>query len=215
MHQEPDSDQAYRQYCLEIELHWSLARQVQTIVSPIVFEAIDRWQAAGIPAHVVVEAIHQFVTRKNKLKRQRHYLLTSVDGDVQKKFGEFQKAHVGEAQDDRTWHVRKISQIVQRLETVHIQHPLTEPIITPVMDRLLELDFSRPIDPEILETELTQWDQEMVYALWGCVSEADQVTFHEEVSGILGQEDDPEFFQRLLDDMLRYHFGVPRLSILG
>ena len=48
---------AYQDYYRHVELHWSLKRDRQIIVSPVEIEVVESWYEAGVPLPVVLEAI--------------------------------------------------------------------------------------------------------------------------------------------------------------
>jgi len=208
-------EQAYRQKCLEIEWLWSLGRGRHTLVSPIEFACIDAWIARGIPVAVVERAMQRFFERKKKLKRQRPYLLTALAGDVDKAFEEYARLHVGGAEEGGTsWVSQKINRFLVELHALVPNAPDVD-LLQRLCAFLESGELGRIPDCESMEACLMTWDEQLLESYRRALGEEVAQGFRQEVSQMVSPQEDGELFARLLDDLLRYHFSIPRLSILG
>jgi hypothetical protein len=205
-------EQAYRQKCLEIEWLWSLGRGRHTIVSPIEFAFVDDWIGRGIPVSVVERAMQRFFERKKKLKRQRPYLLTALAGDVEKAFEEYARLHVGGG--GSSWVSQKINRFLVELHALAPSAPDGD-LLRRLCTFLESGELSRIPDYESMEACLMTWDEQLLQSYRRALGEELAQGFRQEVTQMVSPQEDGELFARLFDDFLRYHFSIPRLSILG
>lgn len=210
----PHEEAAYTLFYREVELHWSWRREKQIIVSPVEFETIETWYEAEIPLAVILRAIDLFIEAKAKAKRQRNYLLNHVDGTVQKVFAEYQLLHVDDDEDTDLLATKK-AKLIRKLKRVAKEIPSASDCINQTVTHLAGLDTKNAVSFETLETELQRLDKMMLSQLAALLSKEDEDSIREEAESLLKEEEDPVFFAKLIDDGVRFHFGVPRLTILG
>ena len=68
---------------------------------------------------------------------------------------------------------------------------------------------------EDLETALQALDQQMMAQIETECSEEQKQLLKDELKEFLDEEKDEEFFQKAYNDLLRVHFDLPRISVLG
>lgn len=204
----------YSAYYREVELHWSWRREKQIIVSPIEFEAIERWFEAEIPLAVVLRAIDLFMQAKAKNKRKRNHLLTHVEATVQKVFAEYQMLHVAE-DNDADLFASKRRKLINKLKRVVKDFPQAQSVIETVIEAFKKIDSQSVVSFEVIETDLEQLDKKMLNGLQELLDPSERQSIRQEAEELLEEAEDPQFFAKIIDDGIRFHFGVPRLTILG
>ena len=210
-----DAVTAYQDYYRHVELHWSLQRERLIIVSPIEFEAIQTWYEAEVPLPVVLEAISEFVARKKKNKRQRHYLLTHVQDTVAKLFEAWKTLHEGEGEEDGNLLLNKMKALQKKLKKSSQALPLQRPILESVVDALKQINLENLVRFEDVDGEIARLDTWMVDQFKASLGEEELAAIREDVGDFLQEEEDPELFGKMVRDSIRLHFGLPRLTLLG
>lgn len=209
-----DFEATYRDYYREVELHWSWRREKQIIVSPIEFEAIESWFEAEIPLVVILRAIDIFIEAKAKSKRKRHHLLNHLESTVQKVMAEYQLLHVGD--DSETDLVAsKLRKLSQKLKRVAKALPAAEVLLKASIDALKQIDSKSAVSFETIEETLQQLDRQLLDQMATFLDPEEKQEIRAEAEDLLAEEEDPEFFAKLIDDGMRFHFGLPRLTVLG
>ncbi len=61
---------------------------------------------------------------------------------------------------------------------------------------------------KLLEVRLIDWFRARL-------SETEMTEIRDDVSEFLSEEEDPEFFQKMVTDTIRVHFALPHLTLLG
>jgi len=205
---------AYRDFYREVELHWSWRREKQIIVSPVEFEMIEAWHDADIPLAVVLRAIDLFIEAKSKNKRKRSYLLTHVDTTVKKVMEEYRLLHVDQDSDSDLLG-GKLRKLTRKLSGLAKTLPEAEEPLALAVEKLQAIDVQAAVSLEHVEKELAALDRELLIALKKLLDEEDFSAIHSEAEEVLKEEEDPEFFAKIIDDSVRFHFGLPRLTVLG
>lgn len=205
---------AYGQYYKKVELQWSLARSNQIIVSPLEFEGIEAWYKAGVPLAVVFRAIDLFIEKKKKAKGKRSYLLTHVNGTVEKCMREYVTIHEGEGEEGDLL-TSKMKGLVRKLKRLSKEHPAATDLIAELIAQLEGRDLSGVITYETVDDELKILEARLIDWFRMRLSEDEMAEIREDVSELLTEEEDPEFFQKLVTDTIRVHFALPHLTLLG
>lgn len=206
----------YSSYYRAVELHWSLRREHQIIVSPIEFSAIESWYHNQIPVAVVNRAIDQFIARKAKAKRKRGYLLTHVDRDVQRLFGEYQDLHTGMAEGESEHGIGAIiNRLARKLNQLARDQPACEEQVLKVTEHINAMDLATLTSLEEVETELAKWDTLLIEAFDEVLSGDERRELQEDLENFVESDDPDELRARVWRDMVRYHFDIPRLTVLG
>lgn len=209
------ASEVYRDYYRHVELHWSLKREHQIIVSPIEFEKIHEWHEAEVPLAVVLEAINVFIEKKKKAKRQKSWLLSHVDGTVLKLFGDWQNLHEGEGDDEEDLLASKLKGLVRKLKAVIRDWPEEKSFLDELVTRVKAFDPQKIIRFEDLDQALADLDQELIAHFQARLNPHDAKAIRDDVEDLLKEEEDPEFFRKMIQDSIRSHFGLPRLILLG
>lgn len=209
-----DFEAAYREYYREVELHWSWRREKQIIVSPVEFEMIESWHDADVPLAVVLRAIDLFVEAKSKAKRKRSYLLTHVDGTVKKVLEEYRLLHIDQ-DGDADLLGGKLRKLTRKLSRIAKTIPEAEGPLVQVAGKLKAIDVQAAVSFETVEQELENLDLALMQALKALLSQDEWAAIRAEAEEVLKEEEDPAFFAKIMDDGIRFHFGLPRLTVLG
>lgn len=208
---DPDESQAYFR---KVELAWSLARGCQIIVSPLEFEEIERWHDAEIPLPVVLRAIELFVEKKQRAKRAKGFLLKDAAATVQKCWKEYVDIHTGEGEEgDLLENKRK--ELVRRLRKLIEPWPEQAAYVTALIERLKALPLHEIAGFDAIDAALAELDAEMVAHFAASLAAETLAELRAEIGDFLSEEEDPEFFRKLLTDSLRSTFGLPKLTLLG
>ncbi len=202
-------------YYREIERHWSWRRQKQIIVSPIEFEEIEKWRREEVPLAVAMRAIDLFVTRKEKAKRPRAYLLTHVRGDVAKVLREYQALRQGDDRDEDDLLASKMSALIKKVEKLGKAYPEDAAFIAERAARLAAIDLARVVGFEEIEAQLSDCERELLDRFLDKLGADDRAALREEVEEVVSEEEDRQFFQKLIRDAVRVHFGLPRITLLA
>ena len=207
-----------QQYFREIELHWSLQRGNRIIVSPLEFDSVMEWYEKPVPLKVVLRAIDQFLDRKKKNKRKRNHLLSHISADVEKLHKEFNLLHLGSF--DGSSEPESMEIIPGKLKSIRRKvRMLQKECLTDIESQLTELISEKNLMSflcyEDLETALQALDQQMMAQIETECSEEQKQLLKDELKEFLDEEKDEEFFQKAYNDLLRVHFDLPRISVLG
>ena len=212
--EETGSDTAYQDYYRHVELHWSLQRDRQIIVSPVEFEAVESWYEAGVPLAVVLEAIHVFIERKKKAKRQRGFLLNHVDGAVVKLFTAYQTLHEGEGEEGDLL-AAKLRKLMRKIQALRKSFPAEITFLDEIRAALAAVDPSQIVRYEDLDQQLIALDDRLVSHFKGQLPEQERAAIEQDVRELLSEEEDNALFEKLVRDSVRAHFALPRLTLLG
>ncbi|CAM2009436.1 hypothetical protein [Acanthopleuribacter pedis] len=208
---------SYREYYREIELHWCWRREHQMIVSPIEFEAMERWHQAEVPLPVVLRAIDLFIEKKNKSPRRKtSLLLTQVDSTVQKVHREYDILHKGEGENEENGDLlgKKLAGIQRRLKKLVPEYPEHLAILEQSLAALKAVKVVDIVDVDTVDTELQQIEEMLIEALTASLS-ADELRYmREDIEEVLPEAEEPKLFARMLRDSIRDHFGLPRFNLL-
>ncbi|PIE02361.1 MAG: hypothetical protein CSA81_07565 [Acidobacteria bacterium] len=206
-----------QRYFREIELHWSLKRENQIILSPLEFDAVNEWHEKGIPLQVVLRAVDRFLERKKKGKRRKNHLLTHVAGDVEKLHQEYQTLHAGLYDEEESEVAGKILKKLKKLTRQIKELNLT--CLSEIEAQLKEFTrkerLAEIVCYEELENDLLALDHQMLMVVEQLCSEEERNALKEALSEFLDQESDREFFQKAYNDQLRSQFDLPRITVLG
>lgn len=211
------NDDAYSTYYRHVELHWSLARECQIIVSPIEFEQIEKWYEDGVPLAVVLDGITAFIEKKRKAKRGRGFLLTAAASSVKKLFKDYQILHEGEGESggDEDLLVSKMKKLIRKVSGLKKLQPEATSFLDDLVKKMKSIDLGKIVTYEDLDKELNSLEQEMLQYFLGSLPDEVRADIHEEVGELLSEDEDPEFYQKLVQDSIRSHYGLPRLTLLG
>lgn len=212
---ETTANDAYRDYYRHVELQWSLKREHQIIVSPLEFEKIEEWYEAGVPLAVVVQAIDIFIEKKKKSKRKSAFLLTHVHGTVAKYFKIWQTLHEGEGDEEEDLLASKVKTLSRKIKALARKHPNSSDFLKNLANDLEAIDLSEIVKFEDLDEEITNLDIRMSDHFETQLDQQDREDIREEVSELLREDEDPEFFAKMIRDSVRSHFELPRLTLLG
>ncbi len=206
-----DESQAYFR---KVELAWSLARGCQIIVSPLEFEEIERWHDAEIPLPVVLRAIELFVEKKQRAKRAKGFLLKDAASTVQKCWKEYVDIHTGQGEEgDLLENKRK--ELVKRLRKLADTWPDQATYVAALIERLRALPLHEIAGFDAIDAALAELDVELVAQFTASLAPATYAELRAEVSDFLDEDEDPEFFRKMLTDSLRSYFNLPKLTLLG
>ena len=205
----------YGPYYREIELHWSWRRENQIIVSPIEFEQIEQWYESHVPLAVILRAIDVFIEKKKKVKIRRSYLLTHVHGTVEKVHREYVTLHTGEGDEESGLLTTKLKGLTRKLSRLNKEYPEDKPFLDGVNTELKRFTPEKTVDYDELDKILSELDRKMIDHFREKLSETEFRTLKDEVTEILTEEEDAEFFAKMVADSVRAHFGLPRLTMLG
>lgn len=215
MHSKDPGSDPYRDYYREIELHWSWRRGNQIIVSPLEFEGIESWYEAEIPLPVVLRAIDLFVEKKEKAKRKRNYLLTHVDDTVNKVFREYQSLHIGDDGGDEDLLQGKLRSLLRKLRKAAKEEHADSAYLKELTTQLKTVNTDGIVQFEELDAQLRAMDEAMLQHHRNHLSEADRQAIEGDAADVVSADEDAEFFEKLVLDAVRMHFGLPRLTLLG
>jgi len=204
----------YQAYCRKVELSWSLARGCQIIVSPLEFEEIDRWHEAGIPLPVVLRAIDLFIEKKRKSKRKRNFLLKDAGTTVDKCWQEYKDIHAGQGEDGDLLE-NKMKALIRKLRKLAKDWPQHGPHIQELTEQLQAIPLAEIANFDSLDASLGALDTCLVQHFCEEMATEDLAEIKDEVSEFLSEEEDPEFFAKMLNDAVRSHFQLPKLTLLG
>lgn len=208
--------EAYRDYYRKVELHWSLARGNQIIVSPLEFASIESWYEAGIPLAVVNRAIDLFIEKKRKAKRKRSFLLSHAQGTVEKCWAEYKSLHEGASSEDSGDLLsKKMAALIRKLTALAKDEPEAAPLIDSLKERLRAVDLEAIVRYDDLDSQLQGLETELVTWFREHMSQETLAAFRAEIEELLDEREEPEFFQKMLNDSVRAHFALPRLTLLG
>ena len=221
MVKERQSQSGYRNYYRAIELHWSIGRGNQIIVSPLEFESISGWHQKNVPLPVVLRAIDRFLERKSKNKNRRNFLLSHVEGDISKLHEEYNLLHAGGFNPEEGEHTgqgdpfveTKLKQLLKKFKKLNL--PQANFIETELKDMIEPGRLSTLVSFEDIETMLEQLDQKLMVLITEMSSPELLQSLKNELLEFLDPEKDGEFFQKAYNDQLRHHFGIPLLTVLG
>ena len=209
-------EDAYRSYFREVELHWSWRREKQIIVSPLEFEAIDRWYRTEIPLAVVLRAIDLFIEKKKKSKRQHSFILTHAEQTVAKVMREYISLHEGEGEPGEPDLVSaKLKTLAAKLEKVKKGFPDLAGLFDSMIRDLGAIDLGEAVQYEDIDAGLARIDRTMTEGFTDRLDAEEKEAIRAEISEILDEEEDPEFFRKMFLDSVRAYFGLPRLTLLG
>ena len=213
MSQEP-ADRAYQRYFQKIEIHWGLARGKQIIVSTLEFDTIQKWYMAGVPASVVMRAADLFLEKKRKGKRQRQFLLTHVDGMVQKCHREFITLHTGEGEESDLLG-SKMKRLIAKLKKLEKETPEMADVLAQTRGSLGLIDLHQIVTYEDVDRDLQEHEGRLIAAFSERLDEEQMAAIRSEIEEFLTADEDPELFQKMVDESVRSHFGLPKLTLLG
>jgi len=199
----------------EIERHWSWRRQKQIILSPVEFEEMERWRDQDVPLPVVLRAIDVFIKRKEKAKRQRSYLLTHVRGDVAKVLREHQSLRQGQDGGETNLLAAKMDALIRKLNKLVKAFPERATAVRGIVADLESIDLEQVVSYEDIEGRLAEREGELIEGFREALDPDDLAAIREEISELVTEEEDPEFFRKMLSDSVRVHFGLPRLTLLA
>ncbi len=209
------ADQAYGDFYRKVELHWSLARGNQIIVSPLEFAAIESWYEAGIPLAVVLRAIDVFIEKKRKAKRKRSFLLSNASNTVEKCWREYRSLHEGAGEENEDLLGSKLASLIRKLAKLAKAEPEAGELIADLIARLEAVDLSAIVAYEDLDSQLQDLDGDLV-AWFRARLDSDTMTeLAAEVAELLDEAEEPELYARMVNDAVRAHFALPRLTLLG
>lgn len=206
---------AYRDYYREIERHWSWQRGMLIIVSPVEFEAINEWYEAEVPLAVVLRAIDVFIERKNKNKRKRPFLLTHIAGDVEKVHREYASLHGKGEGEEEDLLMQKLQALAKKLKKVAKNHPESRGFIDALIESMFTLKVDEATSFEAVEKMVEEHERQMVVYFTELLDDETRAAIREEAEELLSEEEDPEFFQKIVGSGVREHFLLPRLTIIG
>lgn len=210
----PLDESGYQAYFRKVELAWSLARGCQIIVSPLEFEEIERWHDDGVPLAVVLRGIELFIEKKAKAKKGKGFLLKDASNTVQKCWKEYVDIHTGESEEgDLLENKRK--DLVRRLQKAAEAWPNESTYITDLIARLKKLPIQEIVGFDAIDAALTELDSELVAHFAATLAPQDLTELRSEVSAFLDEAEDPDFYRKMLNDALRVHFELPKLTLLG
>lgn len=204
----------YQAFYRKVELHWSLARGCQIIVSPIEFEAIESWYEAGIPLAVVTRAIDLFIEKKKNAKRQRSFLLKDANNTVQKCFKEYESIHEAQGEEQTLLH-SKMKGLIKKVKAVAKKNPDQSAYMDGIVDKLQAIKITDIVAFDDVDTNLNALEQEMVAHFQRNMDAEIAKEIREDIEDLLTEDEDPEFFNKMLIDSVRNHFQLPKLTLLG
>jgi len=207
--------ESYRDYYREVELHWSLARGNQIIVSPLEFEAIESWYEAGVPLAVVLRAIDVFIEKKRKAKRQRSFLLTHAAGTVEKCHKEYRSLHEGDGEETNDLLGKKLEGLVRKLRKLAKDEPEAAELIAELIEALKRVEVGEIVAFEDLDKQLQSLDTRLVSWFTEQMVASELEEIRAEVNELLSREEEPELWDKLVGDAVRGQYGLPRLTLLG
>ena len=213
MQHDPD-EAAYDAYYRQVELQWSLARGCQIIVSPIEFEAIEQWHEAGVPLAVVLRAIDLFVEKKKRAKRKRGFLLKDASTTVEKCFKEYNTIHQGEGQENDLLG-SKMKTLIRKVRALAKNHPEHQNYVADLTKQLEAMDLKEVITYEKLAGQLSDLEVDLVNHFKQHMHAESMGEIRADIEELMKEEEDPAFFQKLINDAVRAHYGLPRLTLLG
>ena len=213
MHGDGEED-AYEAYYRSVELQWSLARGRQIIVSPLEFEEIERWYLAGVPLTVVLRAIDLFVEKKKKAKRQKGYLLKDAAGTVKSCHREYRQIHEGEGEESDLLG-SKMKALIAKVRALGRRYPDQAEPVASISSQLAAIDLKAILDFESVDNTLQDLEGQLIQPFKGCLSPEETQEIHAEVGEFLTPEEDPDLYAKMVHDVIRVHFGLPKLTLLG
>ncbi len=207
----------YVNYFRAVELHWSIRRERQIIVSPIEFDAIDTWHQSQVPLPVVLRAIDQFLERKAKAKRPRSILLNHAHKDVERVHHEYQQLHTGLAagEADSGGLTSIIRRLTRKLNQLARSWPACEQASLDIANNLKKLDIESLTSLADVEETLMKWDKQLIDEFEAQMNASERVQLVSDLDELMADDDDVKLRDRVWRDMVRYHFDIPRLTTLG
>lgn len=209
---------SYGEYYREIELHWCWRRGKQMIVSPIEFDAMERWYQAEIPLPVVLRAIDVFIEKKNKSSRRKgSLLLTQVDGTVQKVHREYDILHKGEGESEENGDLlgKKLKSIQRQLKKMLPDIPAQAALIEQSMQALAAVDVAGIVDIDTIDARLHDIETALIEAFTQALSAEELQYMRQDIEDLLPEAEEPKLFAKMLHDSVRDHFGLPRFNLLS
>lgn len=207
-------EEEYQDYFRKIELGWSLARGCQIIISPLEFEEVDKWHEAGIPLPVVLRAIELFIEKKRNAKRKRSFLLKDATSTVEKCWKEYQDIHAGETEEGDLL-VNKMKSLVRKVQKLAKAHEQHKDYIDQLITDMKAIPLLEIVDFDSIDRALAELEVGLVQAFTEGMPEEERNEIRDEVSEFLAEDEDPEFFAKMLNDAVRSYFGLPKLTLLG
>lgn len=204
----------YQDYYRKVELQWSLARGRQIIVSPIEFEEIERWYESGVPLPVVLRAIELFIEKKKKAKRKRGYLLKDATATVEKCHREYREIHAGEGEETNLL-ASKMKALIRKVKGLAKTWPEQEGFIMALCEKLAAIKTDGIVAFDSIDETLEVLEDELIEHFTTMMSEDERHEIREDVSEFLSEDEDPEFFAKMVAEAVRTNFALPKMTLLG
>lgn len=203
------------EYCRAIELHWSLRCENQIIVSPTEYGFMVAWFDAGIPCEVVCRAIDRHLERRQKRRGKRPVALGHVNDQVLRMFEEYKSLHAGEDQQARDGLQTRVGELMRALNRLVSSHPEAEAVVLEAAQRVSALTGDAWVAFDDVESALSRIEDDLVRWFEAQLAEDERLALEEDLASLTDADEPQELVLKLRRDMVRYHFGIPRLSILG
>ncbi|MDJ0835957.1 MAG: hypothetical protein QNK37_05525 [Acidobacteriota bacterium] len=206
--------EAYRDYYKKVELHWSLARGNQIIVSPLEFASIEGWYQQGIPLAVILHAIDIFIDKKKKAKRKRNYLLVHVDGTVKKCHREYITLHEGEGEEQDLLG-SKMKALQRKLKKLARDEPQAAGLVDELLAGLDAVNLEDIVQFDDIDSQLQDLETRLIEWFRVRMAPDDLADLKADIDELLNEEEEPEFYAKLVNDAVRAQYNLPRLTLLG
>ena len=177
---------------------------------------MEAWYALGVPLQVVQRAIDRFIERKKKAKRKRPFLLNHLEKDVERLFQQYQQLHVGsnDMVDSGFDFKARIKAFLRQLKKIEGEYPH----LTSLMDIQRAMKEKRPdsfVTLEEAEAWLETLDQKLIEVFKEAIEPDTWERMERETSEFFDDDDPEELKANALNDLIRFHFSLPKLSVLG
>ena len=206
---------SYRDYFREIELHWSWRRGKQIIVSPVEFETVESWYQAGVPLAVVLRAIDLFVEKKRKAARKRAYFMTHMGETLAKVLREYESLRQGQGEEEDSLLESKVAHLVAGLAKLGRAYPEEKPFLERLGTELTAIELDQVVAYEDLAARLDVMDADLLAQFKRRLTAEESAEIREDVASVVTEEEDAAFFAKLIDEAVRSHFGLCRITLLG
>ena len=207
---------AYRDYFREIERHWSWRWDRQIIVSSVEFVAVESWYQAGVPLAVVLRAIDVFVAQKRRASRKRPCYLTYLGDTVAKVLREYDSLRQGQGDDDEAGQLNgKVARLVAVLAKLGQAYPEERAFLERLAAELTAIELGKVAAYEDLAVQLDALDDALLARFRQRLTAGESAEIREDAACVVTEEEDAAFYAKLINEAVRSHFGLCRITLLG
>ena len=123
--------------------------------------------------------------------------------------------HVGSASGEQDLLASKMKTLIRKVKALIKKYPDYQQELDQLKDALDHLPLEEVVHYEELDQSLTKLDRQLLDLFRPKLTGADCQAIRDEIEEVLKEEEDPEFFKKMMEDSIRFFFGLPKLHLLG